>query len=200
MNKYILTLFIAIASLTSCSKNDPTPEVDQEELGGASLTFTPVNKIDNNGTISYLPIQGEEAQKVEFSGNPLLPPVGKHIHLHVGETYKMELVTLDFANRPSQQTFVQRAETHQAFLLNAPANSMEFVYGDDQVGVTAYITILAETNSFNLRYIMRHLSQGVKARITAADWNNSNYTQFTGANDLDLKFEVHFSEEEYDHQ
>jgi len=199
MNKYIFTLFIAIATLTSCSKNDPTPEVDQEELGRVSLTFTPVQKINDNGSISYAPIQGEEAQKLEFSGNPLLPPVGAHIHLHVGETYKMELITLDFANRPSQQTFIQRADTHQAFLLNAPANSMDFVYADDQVGVTAYITILAETDAFALRYIMRHLNPGVKARITAADWNNSNYTQFTGANDLDLKFEAHFTEEGHGH-
>lgn len=195
MNKYILTLFLAVATLTSCTKDDPTPEVDQEELGSASLTFTAVNKVDNNGTITYTPIVGEAANEIKFTGATLLPPVGAHLHLHVGETYKMELKSYDFAGRESQETFLQRADTHQAFLLGAPAQSMEFVYGDNQVGVTAYITILEKTESITLRYIMRHLNAGVKARITAADWNNTNFTQFTGANDLDLKFEAHLTEE-----
>lgn len=199
MKKYLSILFIALATLTSCSKNDPTPEIDQEELGSASLTFTPVSVTENNGTTTYTPKQNESAQEVKFSGTPLLPPVGAHLHLHVGETYKMELKSYDFAGRESQQTFVQRADTHQAFLLDAPINSMKFVYRDNQVGVTAYITILEETSSLNLRYIMRHLNPGVKDRITAADWNNSNFTQFTGANDLDLKFEAHFTEEHHDH-
>lgn len=199
MKKYIFTLFIALATLSSCSKNDPIPEVDQEELGAATIKFTAVNRIDNNGAISYVPIQDEEAQEVKFSGYPLLAPVGFHLHLHVGETYKMELKTVDFAQRESQQTFLQKAENHQAFLLNSPENSLDFVYGDNQVGVTAYITVLEETSSFNLRYIMRHLNNGVKARIKASDWNNTNYTQFTGANDLDLKFEVHFTKEHHDH-
>jgi len=198
MNKYLLTLFIAIATLSSCSKNDPTPEADQEELGSASLTFTPVNKVVNGDKITYTPIADEKPSEIKFSGNPLLPPVGAHVHFHVGDTYKMELKSYDFAGRESQNTFLQRADIHQAFLLNAPANSLAFVYGDNQVGVTAYITVLKESESFPLRYIMRHLNAGVKARVTAADWNNANFTQFTGANDLDLKFEAHFVKEDHD--
>lgn len=199
MKKYIFTLFVAALTLTSCSKNDPTPEVDQEELGSASLTFSPVTVINQNGVVTYEPVPNEESQEVKFTGSPLLPPVGKHVHLHKGHTYKMELKSYDFAGRESQQTFIQRTDSHQAFLLNAPANSMNFVYGDDQVGVTAYITILEESETFTLRYIMRHLNAGVKDRITAADWNNTNFAQFTGANDLDLKFEAHFTEENDDH-
>lgn len=199
MKKYIFTLFVAIATLNSCSKNDPTPEVDQEELNSASLTFTAVNKNTSNGTITYTPIEGEAQQVIDFTGDQLLPTVGAHLDLHVGHTYKMELKSIDFAGRESQQTFLQRADTHQAFLLDAPNNSLEFVYGDDQVGVTAYITVLKETNSFRLRYIMRHLNNGVKSRISASDWNNPNFTQFTGANDLDLKFEAHFRDEHDEH-
>lgn len=199
MKKYILPLFIAFATLTSCSKDEPTPEADQEELGSATLVFTPVNKIENNGSITYVPVAGEKVEEIKFSGIPLLPPVGAHMHLHVGETYKMELKSYDFAGREAQQTFIQRKDTHQAFLLNAPAGSLAFVFGDDQVGLTAYITIRKETESFALRYIMRHLNAGVKTRMTPADWNNLDYTQFTGANDLDLKFEAHFTAGHTDH-
>ncbi len=200
MNKYIFILFIALSTLTACSKNDPTPEIDQEELGSATLIFTPVTKnVASNGTITYTPIAGEAAQELKFTGSPLLPAVGAHLHIHVGETYKMELKSTDFAGRESQQTFVQRADTHQAFLLNAPETSLEFVYGDDQVGVTAYITVLEETDYFTMRYIMRHLNPGVKSKIKASDWNNVNYNQFTGGTDLDLKFEAHFTGEEDAH-
>lgn len=192
MKKYLFTLFIAVATLSSCSKNDPIPEVDQEELGTAKLTFTPVEVVEVNGNTTYTIIEGEESEEILFTGKQLLPPVGSHIHLHVGETYKMQLETTDFAGRSSEDTFVQRADVHQAFLLNAPIGSLEFVYGDDQVGVTAYITVLKEESSFPLRYVMRHLNNGVKSRIKPSDWNNPNFTQYTGANDLDLKFEAHF--------
>lgn len=199
MKKHIFTLLIAIVTLNSCSKNDPIPEVDQEELNSASLTFTAVTKNISNETITYTPIESEAVQTIEFTGTQLLPVVGEHVDLHVGHTYKMELKTIDFAGRESQQTFLQRADTHQAFLLDAPNNSIEFVYGDNQVGVTAYITILEESNTLTLRYIMRHLNKDVKSKIAASDWNNPNFTQFTGANDLDLKFQAHFTEDHNGH-
>ncbi len=199
MKKYISILFIAAIITSSCSKNKPTIEVDQEELSAASLVFTPVEVVDNNGSISYVAIEGAVASEIEFKGNPLLPNVGAHIDLHVGETYKMELKSFDFAGRASQQTFVERAESHQAFLVDAPVNSVDFVYNDNQVGVTAYITIKKETSPFTWRYAMRHLNNGVKNRIQASDWNNVNFLQFTGANDLDLKFQAHFVTEHEAH-
>ena len=79
---------------------------------------------------------------------------------------------------------------------------MEYVYADKDpndkkvnVGVTGYITVVKESASFTFRYIMRHLNPGLKENITAADWNNTDYTKFTGANDLDLQVEVHLVED-----
>lgn len=191
MKKYILSLFIAAITLSSCSKDDPTPEIDQEEVGKAVLTFTPVEKI--NGV--YQPIDGEHQESIEFTGAQMLPPVDSHLHLHVGETYKLELKSFDFAGRESQQTFLNRHETHQAFLLGGVANSISFEYADqNNVGVAAFITINEPSETVTLRYIMRHLNPGVKSQIKASDWNNTNFTQFTGANDLDLKFSAHLVE------
>lgn len=177
MKKYLFALFIAVITLSSCSKDDPTPEIDQEEVGKAVLTFTPVEKV--NGT--YKPIADETPESIEFTGTQMLPPVDAHLHLHVGETYKMELKSFDFAGRESQNTFLNRHETHQAFLLGTAANTVSFEYGDDNnVGVTAYITINEEAATSTWRYIMRHLNPGVKNQIQSADWNNTNFTQFTG--------------------
>ena len=191
MKKYLILLTAFVLTLSSCTKDDPIAEVDQEELSTATLTFTPVERINNNGEITYKTIEGENAESIKFEGKQLLPPTDAHLHLHVGETYKMELKTTDFAGRPSENTFLSRADTHQAFLLGTPTGAIDFVYGDDNVGVTAYITVLkqGETSIFN--YILRHLNKGVKDRIKASDWNNVNYSQFTGDNDLNLKFSVH---------
>lgn len=195
-NIFLLLLFL-FSIMAACTKDSPTPEIDQEELGAANLIFTPVVK--NGEQNSYIPIPNEEVVTLSFKGNPLLPPVGEHIHLTTGMTYKMELVSFDFAGREVQHTFIQRADTHQAFLLNAPVNSLSLEYGDDQVGVTSYITIKEDMEVTLLRFVMRHLNTGVKSRIKASDWNNKDYDQYTGANDLDLKFEAHFSSEEHAH-
>ena len=198
MKKYILILSATLLTFSACTKNDPVPEVDQEELSSASLIFTPVEKIDTDGIISYVPIIGEDADTLKFIGKQLQVAPGSHLHLHVGETYKLELKTTDFNGNASEQSFVNRADTHQAFLLNAPEGTLDFVYGDDNVGVTAYITVKKEAKEV-LRYVMRHLNKGVKANIKASDWSNLNFTNFTGANDLDLKFEVHFIDEDHGH-
>jgi len=124
--------------------------------------------------------------------------VGTHLHLEEGKSYRLQLKATDFAGRETQQTFVQRADIHQAFILGASADVLTYEYADKDaagksvnVGVTGYLTVLKESETFVLRYVMRHLNPGVKANIKASDWNNVNFAQFTGANDLDLKVEVH---------
>lgn len=195
-------LFIIAISILffapACSKDDPTPEVDQEEVGTATLTFTEVEREVHDDHYHYHDIPNAEIEEIKFEGEQMLPPSGAHLHLAVGKTYRLELKATDFAGRESQQTFLSRADTHQAFILGAADGSLAYVYADRDadnnpvnVGVTGYLTVLKEASTFTLRYVMRHLNPGVKANITAHDWNNTNFTQFTGANDLDLKVGVH---------
>ena len=209
MKKFNLAI-VALSMIiftTSCSKDDPTPEVDQEEVGVARLIFTEVEREVHGDHAHYHDIENPETETVTFSGASLLPPVGAHIHLELGKSYRLELVATDFAGRETQATFVSRADIHQAFILGAPANSLSYEYADVDangaavnVGVTGYLTVNATSNTFTLNYILRHLNNGVKANITAADWNNASYTNFAGANDLDLKVDVHLVDEgDHDH-
>jgi len=204
--KNILNYLTIILALTfaSCTKDDPTPEQDQEEVGTATLTFTEVERELHEDHYHYNDIADAEVEEVKFkpTDGQLLPPVGAHIHLEHGKTYRLELKATDFAGRETQSTFVSRADIHQAFILGAPADALEYVYADRDadkqkvnVGVTGYITVNAVSDSFVLQYVMRHLNPGVKENVTAADWNNKDYTKFTGANDLDLKVELHLVEE-----
>ncbi len=208
MKKFILGLVTCSIILvsSSCSKDDPIAEIDQEEVGGASLVFTEVLANNQGGQVTYEDIENAEEIKVVFEGSTLLPPVGEHYHLEVGKSYRVSLFATDFAGRPTQQTFVSRAEQHQAFILGAPAGTLNYEYADldangekVNVGVTGYLTVLEHADTFTLRYIMRHLNIGVKDAITAKDWNNEDFTKFTGDNDLDLKLEVHLTGEDHGH-
>lgn len=200
----ILSFVLFVAS--SCSKNDPVPEIDQEEVGSAKLVFTEVEREAHGDHYHYNAIKDPKIESVTFSGSNMAPAVGAHLHLEVGKTYRLNLIATDFMGRETQETFVQRADVHQAFLLGAPEGALTYVYAERDenkkalnVGVTGYVTVEKESGSFVFRYIMRHLNTGVKSRITAADWNNNNFSQFTGANDLDLKVELHLVAEAHTH-
>jgi len=207
-NIFILFILSTILVFQSCTKDDPTPETDQEDVSAATLTFTEVKAENHGDHIDYSEITDPEVESVEFSGNQFLPPVGAHIHLEVGKSYRFNLKVKDFAGRESQQTFIDRADQHFAFLLGAPQGSLSAEYADKttagekvKVGVVGYITVLKKSESFTFRYLMRHLNPGAKANInTTTDIFNTDFNKFSGANDLDLKVEVHLVEEdEHDH-
>lgn len=202
-NIVILLILASFFTFQSCSKDDPTPEVDQEEVSSATLTFTEVEAEKHDDHFHYHDIQNPEVETIEFSGNDFLPPVDAHVHLEVGKSYRFNLKVKDFAGRESQQTFIDRADQHFAFILGAPEGSLAAEYADKtaddkaaNVGVTGYITVLKASNSFTFRYLMRHLNPGVKEKINPkTDIFNKDFNQFAGANDLDLKVQFHLVEE-----
>lgn len=203
MNKLRNYSFAVLAALLALSfnacKKDPKPELPEEEIGKAELTFLEVEREAHGDHYHYNAIPAAVAQTVTFDSRGL-PPVGTHMHLTEGKTYKLTLKAYDFANREMQQEFLEKQDIHQAFILGAPAGILTYVYADRDkdnkkvnVGVTGYLTVDEHTEKgFTFRYVMRHLNPGVKAGITAASWNDENFAgKFSGANDLDLKFELH---------
>ncbi|MCL7986547.1 hypothetical protein M8998_01205 [Sphingobacterium sp. lm-10] len=205
MKKTSIFLLAAVATLTfqACQKDDPVPETDQEEVGTATLIFTEVHREAHGDHFHYHDEEGGQVETVEFTTvNGQLVPQEGHVHLSKGKTYRLDLQSTDFLGRRSEQTFVTRDDIHQVFFATTPASEISkfrYEYGDEnaagqnlQVGVTGYLTVLETSNTFVMRYVMRHLNPGVKANITAADWNNPNFLNFAGATDLDLRFEMHF--------
>jgi hypothetical protein len=199
MNKlrnYFSFVLIAASAIafTACSKDDPIPEQDQEEVGRTLILLQEVDWHGDFRTGHSHAIEGAKIDTVSFDEQGL-PPVGFHLHLTEGKSYKMSLIAYDFAGRELQQTFLERADIHQAVILGAPDGILDYTYGDAdnaQVGVTGYLHVLEVAPTFTLQYLLRHLNEGVKAGLTADDWNNKNYqSKFAGATDLDLKFEIH---------
>ncbi|MFZ4263431.1 hypothetical protein ACFRAE_15430 [Sphingobacterium sp. HJSM2_6] len=201
--KKSLSIIFALALLTSissCGKDEPIPEVDQEELSAAKLVFTEVEREAHGDHFHYNDIKDAEKDSISFSGINFIAPVGAHLDLEHNKTYRFELKVTDFQGRPSQQTFVERHDQHFAFFNQIPVNSATIVYKDKKtdgtsvkVGTIGYITVDKPTNLFVLRYIMKHLNPGVKASINVnSDIQIVDFNKFSGATDLDLKFEMHF--------
>lgn len=193
LSNYLLMGMIALglATFSSCSKDDPIAEQDQEEVGRTTLLLQEVGwdgdfRSGHPHEVADAPI---DTIQFDEKGNA---PAGFHLHLHKGSSYKLTLIARDYAGREIQQTFLERADIHQAILLGAPQGALDYTYGDAQVGVTGYLHIVNTASTFTLQYIMRHLNPGVKANVTADDWNNPNYqSKLAGATDLDLQFELH---------
>jgi hypothetical protein len=189
--------FIAL-SFTACKKDDPIAEIPAEEVGTAELSFLEVEAELHNDHYHYHDIAGAVPLSISFD-QAGLAPVGTHAHLTEGKTYKVSLKAFDFAKREMQQEFVDKADLHQAFLLGAPDGVLTYVYADRDaenkkvnVGVTGYLTVNKATAGFTFRYVLRHLNPGVKASLTAQHWNATDFaSRFSGANDLDLKFNLH---------
>jgi hypothetical protein len=204
MNKlqhYKVLILVAVISLTfsACKKDSPTPEIPEEEIGKAELILVEVEREAHGDHYHYNEIVDATPLTIAFDAKGL-PPVGTHVHLEEGKTYKVSLKSFDFAGREMHQEFIEKHDTHQAFFLGAPTGTLTYVYADRDkdnkkvnVGVTGYLTVDTHADQgFIFRYVLRHLNPGVKANITAANWNDLDFaSKFAGANDLDLKFEVH---------
>lgn len=200
LRNYTLAILVAFVALTfNACKKDPKPEVPEEEIGKTELTFLEVTREAHGDHYHYNAIADAKPLTITFD-NKGLPPVGTHAHLIEGKTYKLSLKAYDFANREMQQEFVEKHDIHQVFILGAPVGILSYAYADRDkenkkvnVGVTGYLTVEEHTEkSFTFRYVLRHLNPGVKTSVAAGNWNDENFaTKFSGANDLDLKFELH---------
>ena len=148
-----------------------------------------------------------------------------HLHLEPDGIYKISLKTYDANKNETQNQYIANATAaanYKAFLaggnfilnINSAAGNgaifqpRETQYADgtavsgavNTTGVISYFRIGDDNQGEkNVTFIMRKLNAGVKATITRADWNRTDYaTAFAGTNELELKIEIH-AEEEYNH-
>jgi hypothetical protein len=219
MNKlkiYTLLGFLAIGTLTisSCSKDDPQPEVDQEEVSNAKITFTEVERELHTDHYHYNEIEGGFQETITFNGS--FVPSTDHFDLEEGKTYRMEVVTYNLQGQESQHIYLDRADIHQAGIFGFTGNdennrfnlkeNMELAYGDAddaRVGITSYITVTEHSeSSFNFQYRLFHLKTDAKANLNAADWNDFSKLSNAGSTDLSLTIPMHFihdGDEGHDH-
>ncbi|WP_028298144.1 hypothetical protein [Olivibacter sitiensis] len=190
-NYLVLGLFaLGIVGFSACSKDDPEPENPEEEF--AKVIFNFIELEDHGDHFD----ETTDTVIVEFGedGNS----TRGHYDLVEGHTYRLKVVAYDFAGREMQQEFVEDADDHQFFFTGAPDGVLDYVYEDDQVGVTGRFTVLEHADEFVMNAVLRHGLN--KSRATAADWNNPDHASFGGSTDMDLRFPLHLVEgDDHDH-
>src|SRR5690606_24379737 len=87
MKNQILSIFaialLFVVSFSSCSKNDPVPEVDQEEHDAVQVILQHGSIVDNNF------IASDEETVINFAKDGV--PTPKHVHLTEGKAYRMKI-------------------------------------------------------------------------------------------------------------
>jgi len=193
MNKlrnYFMIAAIAAVSFTSCSKDDPIPEVDQEEFDGSTFVFTEGHFHGEDFHAS-----GDTLQVRFVKGSN--KPYPAHIHLHEGDKYQLEIlmykngedITSEFA-----------PEEHQWFFVGAPDGVLDYQYLDNQVGFKGVFTVNQATEGFDIQAVLRHGLN--KSSEAAKTWNNPNNKSAGGEEDFNKSFEIHPVEgdhEDHDH-
>src|SRR5690554_1284460 len=133
----IAAIALLIVSFTSCSKNDPVPEVDQEEYNSVQLTFEQGTYANNIFTPS------DKETVVNFTKNGISTPAA--INLIEGKSYRMKInILLD--DESINQEIINKADEHQFFFLGSSDGIFNYKYEDDQVGLTGILSALKRTS------------------------------------------------------
>lgn len=174
-----IAIFLII-SFVSCSKNDPVPELDQEEYNSVQLIFEHGTYANNVFTPS------DEKTVVNFTKNG--NPTPESVNLTEGESYRMKInILLD--DESINQEIIDEADEHQFFFLGSPDGVFDYKYEDDQVGLTGILSTLKSTNeTFDFQILLRHALN--KDHAAAQAWNSKTYVEAGGADDLNIKLKI----------
>lgn len=191
LHNYFLLAAIGLAavSFTSCSKDDPVPEIDQEEYDGTILTFT-----EGHYHGEEFHAAGDTLQIRFVKGSDKAYP--SHVHLHEGEQYQLDIAM--FKNGENISAEFGESE-HQWFFLGSPDGVLDYTYSDNRVGFKGVFTVNQATpEGFDLQLILRHGLD--KSQAAAQDWNSNNYREAGGSDDFNKSFELHPVEGDHDHE
>ena len=174
-----------ILTFNACKKDDPEPEVPQEEFKSVVFNFIELEAHGDHyhtTTDTVKIIFGADGNSTE-----------SHYDLHANATYRLKIVAYDFAGREMQNELIEEADEHQLFITGAQEGVLDYVYEDDKVGVTGRLSTLKPSNgSMTLTAVLRHGLD--KSKTTANDWDNPNHASFGGSADFTLKFPLHVVE------
>jgi|SRR5690606_24034137 len=191
-NQILSILSIAlllVVSFSSCSKNDPVPELDQEEHDAVQVVLQHGSVVNNEF------IASDEETVINFAKNGT--PTPKHVHLTEGESYRMKINML-YNGENINQEIIDEADEHQFFFLGSPEGIFDYKYEDANIGLQGILNVLDHSDlNFDFNIILRHGLN--KDHASAQAWNSKTYVQAGGADDLNIKVEFHVTASDEGH-
>lgn len=181
---FIALALLFIVGFSACSKDDPIPEIDQEEYNAIELILRKGTQTENGFVLS-----DEKEIKIAFTKEGVPSP--HHVHIDQGAAYRMEVNLFHNGNNINQE-IMDSAEEHQFFFLGAPSDLLNYEYEDNKVGLKGILEVVGTSgDAFDFNIVLRH---GLNKNHSAAQqWNNLNYAQAGGADDVNVKVEFHVS-------
>lgn len=196
--KLLVTLLIPVTFfLSSCEKDDPVPEIDQEVITDVTLRFTEVNELNEPIIESSFEVEAVDAQGISLG---VSPEIGIISSLEPGKKYLLDIELYNsLADENVTEEVAADDEEHQFYFLGSAlvgeAAFLSYSYNDmdgngNPVGLQGYITVNETMPAYNgtFRVILRH---DLNKDFSGA--NNPNFEDFEqagGESDLDVTFQV----------
>ncbi|MDM1294081.1 hypothetical protein HX021_07200 [Sphingobacterium sp. N143] len=156
-------LFVATFAVlfTSCKKDDPVHEHDNEEIQSIKFTFTDENS----------------KEQVELSVNAT-DSKEKELILKKGGDYKLLINMYDFEGHEVTQEIKDDAEDHQFFFVGPTSDQVKFTYLDAQIGLASRWEIKQQAPAKPMNVVLMHGLN--KQKVSPENWNSINYESLGG--------------------
>ncbi|MBP3942911.1 hypothetical protein J5U18_04915 [Sphingobacteriaceae bacterium WQ 2009] len=173
----LVALLVAAVSLSSCKKDNPVHEHDNEEISRLELQFTPTTGM------------AAEPQTLVFT---TADNANKEVTLKKG-SYTLRIKAQDFDGHDITQEFIESAAEHQFFFVGPTAQQVSYSYLDANVGISGTWNNLQAASGIPVQVTLMHGLN--KSKVSASDWNNPNYFSLAGGTrDIAVSFNLIITE------
>lgn len=196
--RHLLILIVSFSFfLSSCEKDDPVIEIDQEVITHVTLRFTEVNELNEPIAGSGFEVEAVDAQGISLGDTP---EIGTISSLEPGKRYLLDIGLYNsMADENVTEEIAEDDEEHQFYFLGSSlvgeAAFLTYSYSDmdangNPVGLRGLVTVNESPpiNAGTFRVVLRH---GLNKDFSGA--NNpifENFEQAGGESDLDITFQV----------
>lgn len=207
-NQLLALAFILFSTffMASCSKDDPQPEIEQEEPDRALLIFTKLDATGNE-TQTKVEVDFDELSHDHDHAHASTATVSEeghehaHIHLDPNSTYRLNIEMYRDGQMINDE-FIKAADEHQFFFFakdetgKAVSNFINYIYEDKDknnypIGLKGKFSTFG-TGAADIQVIFSHGLD--KAKVPAGVYNYENYS-LIGDTDMDQTFELHIEAE-----
>lgn len=194
----LTVLFLSLGIfLSSCEKDDPVPEIDQEVITELTLSFTELNDADEPIPGAGFEVSANDVEGISLGSSPSIEVIDS---FEAGKKYQLNIFLYNhIAGEDVTEEVAEHGEEHLFYFLGTSLVGenafLSYTYGDTDehgqpIGLKGKITVgevsAGTTGSF--RVVLRH---GLDKNFLGASTPNfENMQSAGGESDLDITFEV----------